>query len=80
MFLAMGLVLADLHPAGAGDQLDRARPRSSRLTAGVMQAFDAVFANFGWQWLTPIVGDHAGRRLARRHAHLAGRARPRACC
>ncbi|MDF3046383.1 MAG: amino acid permease [Ornithinibacter sp.] len=23
---------------------------------GVMQAFDAVFANFGWQWLTPIVG------------------------
>ena len=21
-----------------------------------MQAFDAVFANFGWQWLTPIVG------------------------
>ncbi|MGH2392531.1 MAG: hypothetical protein ACRDGH_03410, partial [Candidatus Limnocylindria bacterium] len=26
------------------------------LTAGVMQAFDFVFANFGIQWLTPIVG------------------------
>ena len=26
------------------------------LTAGVMQAFDAVFADFGWQWLTPIIG------------------------
>ena len=26
------------------------------LTAGVMQAFDAVFANFGIQWLTPIFG------------------------
>jgi glutamate:GABA antiporter len=26
------------------------------LTAGVMQAFDAVFAQFGWQILTPIVG------------------------
>ena len=27
-----------------------------RLTAGVMQAFDAVFAEFGMQWLTPILG------------------------
>jgi amino acid transporter len=26
------------------------------LTAGVMQAFDTVFAQFGWQVLTPIVG------------------------
>jgi amino acid transporter len=26
------------------------------LTAGVMQAFDAVLANFGWQWLTPVIG------------------------
>jgi glutamate:GABA antiporter len=26
------------------------------LTAGVMQAFDAVFAHFGTQWLTPIIG------------------------
>ncbi len=26
------------------------------MTAGVMQAFDAVFANFNAQWLTPIVG------------------------
>ena len=30
MFLAMGAGAGDLHPAGAGDQLDRARPRSSR--------------------------------------------------
>jgi amino acid transporter len=26
------------------------------LTAGVMQAFDAFFANFGVSWLTPILG------------------------
>jgi glutamate:GABA antiporter len=26
------------------------------LTAGIMQAFDAVFAHFGSQWLTPIIG------------------------
>ena len=26
------------------------------LTAGVMQAFDAFFAKFGIQWLTPIIG------------------------
>ena len=36
------------------------------LTAGVMQAFDAVFAHFGIQWLTPIVG------LAIVSASLAG--------
>jgi amino acid transporter len=55
MFVAMGLVLLIfILPALAiswvvpGDQLS--------LTAGVMQAFDAVFAQFGTQWLTPIVG------------------------
>ncbi len=26
------------------------------LTAGVMQAFDAVLAHFGMQWLTPVIG------------------------
>jgi amino acid transporter len=26
------------------------------LTAGIMQAFDAIFANFSVQWLTPIFG------------------------
>jgi amino acid transporter len=55
MFVSMGLVLMIfILPALAiswvvpGDQLS--------LTAGVMQAFDAVFAQFGTQWLTPIVG------------------------
>ena len=46
---------ADLHSPGARDQLDRPR-RRALLTAGVMQAFDMVFATFGWQWLTPIIG------------------------
>jgi amino acid transporter len=36
------------------------------LTAGIMQAFDAVLAHFGIQWLTPIVG------LAIVSASLAG--------
>jgi glutamate:GABA antiporter len=55
MFLAMALVLVIfILPALAiswvvpGDELS--------LTAGVMQAFDAVFAQFGAQWLTPVVG------------------------
>ncbi|HET6215225.1 MAG TPA: APC family permease [Micromonosporaceae bacterium] len=55
MFLAMGLVLAIfILPALAiswvvpGEQLS--------LTAGVMQAFDAFFAHFNVQWLTPIAG------------------------
>ncbi|MDH2415999.1 APC family permease [Nocardioides sp. CER19] len=55
MFLAMGMVLLIfILPALAiswivpGDQLS--------LTAGVMQAFDAVFAEFNTQWLTPIFG------------------------
>jgi amino acid transporter len=55
MFLAMGLVLAIfILPALAISWIVPAKELS--LTAGVMQAFDAVFANFGWQWLTPIVG------------------------
>ena len=55
MFLAMGLVLAIfILPALAISWVVPAEELS--LTAGVMQAFDAVFANFGWQWLTPIVG------------------------
>ncbi|MGW4519935.1 APC family permease [Amycolatopsis sp. NPDC004378] len=55
MFLAMALVLVIfILPALAiswvvpGEELS--------LTAGVMQAFDAVFAEFGWQALTPVVG------------------------
>jgi glutamate:GABA antiporter len=55
IFLAMGLVLAIfILPALAISWIVPADELS--LTAGVMQAFDAVFANFGWQWLTPIVG------------------------
>ena len=55
MFLAMGLVLVIfILPALAISWIVPAEELS--LTAGVMQAFDAVFANFGSQWLTPIVG------------------------
>ncbi len=55
MFLAMGLVLAIfILPALAISWVVPADELS--LTAGVMQAFDAVFSNFGAQWLTPIVG------------------------
>ena len=55
MFLAMGLVLLIfILPALAISWVVPAKELS--LTAGVMQAFDAVFANFGAQWLTPIVG------------------------
>src|SRR4051812_14718146 len=55
MFMAMGLVLAIfILPALTISWIVPAEELS--LTAGVMQAFDAVFANFGWQWLTPIVG------------------------
>jgi amino acid transporter len=55
MFLAMGLVLLIfILPALAISWIVPAEDLS--LTAGVMQAFDAVFATFGWQWLTPIVG------------------------
>jgi glutamate:GABA antiporter len=55
MFLAMGLVLLIfILPALAISWVVPAEQLS--LTAGVMQAFEAVFANFGVQWLTPILG------------------------
>src|SRR3954466_6063242 len=55
MFLAMGLVLAIfILPALAISWVVPADQLS--LTAGVMQAFDAVFAEFNTQWLTPIIG------------------------
>jgi amino acid transporter len=55
IFLAMGLVLLIfILPALAISWVVPAEQLS--LTAGVMQAFDAVFAAFGSQWLTPIVG------------------------
>src|SRR4051812_8012334 len=55
MFLAMGMVLLIfIFPALAISWIVPAEDLS--LTAGVMQAFDAVFAEFGTQWLTPIFG------------------------
>ncbi len=55
MFLAMGLVLLIfILPALAISWIVPAEELS--LTAGIMQAFDAVFAYFGSQWLTPIIG------------------------
>ena len=55
IFLAMGLVLLIfILPALAISWIVPAEELS--LTAGVMQAFDAVFAEFGSQWLTPIIG------------------------
>ena len=55
MFLAMGLVLLIfILPALAISWVVPAEELS--LTAGVMQAFDAVFAQFGAQWLTPLLG------------------------
>ncbi|GIM95953.1 APC family permease [Paractinoplanes toevensis] len=55
MFLSMGLVLLIfILPALAISWVVPADQLS--LTAGVMQAFDAMFAQFGSQWLTPIVG------------------------
>ncbi|MEV0768647.1 APC family permease [Nocardia salmonicida] len=55
MFLSMGLVLLIfILPALAISWVVPAEQLS--LTAGVMQAFDAVFAQFGWQWLTPVIG------------------------
>ena len=70
MFLAMGLVLIFILPALAISWIVPAEELS--LTAGVMQAFDAVFANFGWQ-ADADRRDHAGNSLARRHVDLAGR-------
>jgi amino acid transporter len=55
MFLAMGLVLLIfIPPALAISWIVPAEELS--LTAGIMQAFDAVLAEFGIQWLTPILG------------------------
>ncbi|MGF0117364.1 APC family permease [Promicromonospora sp. Marseille-Q5078] len=55
MFLAIGLVLVIfIVPAVAISWVIPADQLS--LTAGVMQAFDAFFANFGVSWLTPIIG------------------------
>ncbi|VVJ22112.1 Uncharacterised protein [Amycolatopsis camponoti] len=55
MFLAMGLVLLIfVLPALAISWVIPADQLS--LTAGVMQAFEAVFTTFGIQWLTPLIG------------------------
>ena len=55
MFFAMGLVLVIfILPALAISSVVPSEELS--LTAGVMQAFDAVFGEFGWGWLTPIFG------------------------
>lgn len=55
MFFAMGLVLVIfILPALVISWIVPAEELS--LTAGVMQAFDAVFAEFGVQSLTPILG------------------------
>ena len=55
IFLAMGLVLLIfIPPALAISWIVPAEQLS--LTAGIMQAFDAIFAQFGSQWLTPIIG------------------------
>jgi glutamate:GABA antiporter len=55
IFMSMGLVLVIfILPALAISWIVPAEQLS--LTAGIMQAFDAIFAEFGSQWLTPIVG------------------------
>jgi amino acid transporter len=55
IFLAMGLVLLIfILPALAISWIVPAEQLS--LTAGIMQAFDAIFAEFGSQWLTPLIG------------------------
>ncbi|MFC0196333.1 APC family permease [Microbacterium arthrosphaerae] len=55
IFLAMGLVLLIfILPALAISWVVPAEQIS--LTAGIMQAFEAVFATFDISWLTPIVG------------------------
>jgi len=55
MFVAMGLVLVILIlPPLAISWVVPAQQLS--LTAGVMQAFEAIFANFGLSWLTPVMG------------------------
>ncbi|TDE92596.1 amino acid permease [Occultella glacieicola] len=55
IFLAMGLVLVIfILPALAISWIVPAEQLS--LTAGIMQAFETIFAEFGTQWLTPIFG------------------------
>jgi amino acid transporter len=55
IFMSMGLVLLIfILPALAISWIVPAEQLS--LTAGIMQAFDAIFAELGSQWLTPIVG------------------------
>jgi glutamate:GABA antiporter len=55
IFMAMGLVLVIfILPALAISWIVPAEQLS--LTAGIMQAFDTIFAEFGSQWLTPIIG------------------------
>jgi glutamate:GABA antiporter len=55
IFFASGLVmLIFILPALAISWVVPAEQLS--LTAGIMQAFEAIFANFGIQWLTPILG------------------------
>ncbi len=55
IFLAMGLVLVIfILPALAISWIVPAEQLS--LTAGIMQAFDIIFAEFSVQWLTPLVG------------------------
>ena len=55
IFFASGLVmLIFILPALAISWVVPAEQLS--LTAGIMQAFEAIFANFGIQWLTPIFG------------------------
>src|SRR3954466_4292087 len=55
MFLAMGLVLLIFIPPALAISLIVPGEELS-LTPGIMQAFDAVFGEFGIQWLTPIIG------------------------
>src|SRR5215217_4336607 len=55
IFFAMALVLLIfIPPALAISWIVPAEELS--LTAGIMQAFDAILANFSAQWLTPILG------------------------
>jgi glutamate:GABA antiporter len=55
IFFAMGLVLLIfILPALAISWVVPAEQLS--LTAGIMQAFDIIFAEFGAQWMTPLIG------------------------
>ena len=54
IFVAMGLVLADLHPPDAGHRVGDPRTQIS-FTAGVMQAFDSLFTHFGISFAVPLI-------------------------